>query len=547
MQARILPPRFLRQLPVQLLDSLPGDPCEILAVACPAPAQSAPAQQHCSSSERVAPSAQSAPAQQQCGSFEEWAPPAQSAPARQHSSSSEGASHASGADASVHLSFNGERAVHARVGVAASDETLAAGEASASAAADASPSASAGQTSACTKTSTHHPCSRSSMPSPIQPSGEQQEHPCRLTSEIQQAGSPIAIHAGDCDDVASFKQSAQADASICTGASEVTISCTPSLISAGHAPGADCNRLISSWIHRSRAAVHASNSSVPAAYAANSAGHTQQPQLQSFDMQPTSSCGRHGLHSQPDLSCHPENNQGSNTDSQASMACNNVDASPCHQPRTSSPPLQDSSSRSASGRLSCSGTIPQNGSSKSASADLSCSETILQDDSFRSASTQLSSPTTMLQDSNCRTASAAQSCSGSIPQDSSCGCASADQTCSGTTAPCCCHSPTSCGSHCPENHADCGPSPTSGATAAPGHQDSADNQPQGVFCVLLIPCKQALRGRFPLNGTYFQTNEVFLVEGTIQTPVLVSRRLCYIIISKCIPAGTSGWPLLGSK
>ncbi|EFJ48564.1 hypothetical protein VOLCADRAFT_90672 [Volvox carteri f. nagariensis] len=36
---------------------------------------------------------------------------------------------------------------------------------------------------------------------------------------------------------------------------------------------------------------------------------------------------------------------------------------------------------------------------------------------------------------------------------------------------------------------------------------------------VLMPCRVALRGGFPLNGTYFQTNEVFLVEHTAQQPL----------------------------
>ncbi len=62
------------------------------------------------------------------------------------------------------------------------------------------------------------------------------------------------------------------------------------------------------------------------------------------------------------------------------------------------------------------------------------------------------------------------------------------------------------------------------ANAQPARQEgAASKHPEGIFCVLLIPCKQALRGSFPLNGTYFQTNEVFLVEATARIPLLVSQ------------------------
>ena len=41
-------------------------------------------------------------------------------------------------------------------------------------------------------------------------------------------------------------------------------------------------------------------------------------------------------------------------------------------------------------------------------------------------------------------------------------------------------------------------------------------------CVLLVPCCEAVHGRFPLNGTYFQTNEVFLNAATLQRPIMAS-------------------------
>ena len=55
--------------------------------------------------------------------------------------------------------------------------------------------------------------------------------------------------------------------------------------------------------------------------------------------------------------------------------------------------------------------------------------------------------------------------------------------------------------------------------SAGGKEDAG--LPAGICCVLLIPCKEALRSRFPLNGTYFQTNEVFLVDATLQMPLKV--------------------------
>ena len=49
----------------------------------------------------------------------------------------------------------------------------------------------------------------------------------------------------------------------------------------------------------------------------------------------------------------------------------------------------------------------------------------------------------------------------------------------------------------------------------------------------LVPCCEAVHGRFPLNGTYFQTNEVFLDAATLQRPVmvgpLISRSLATVL------------------
>ena len=46
-----------------------------------------------------------------------------------------------------------------------------------------------------------------------------------------------------------------------------------------------------------------------------------------------------------------------------------------------------------------------------------------------------------------------------------------------------------------------------------------------IRCVLLVPCCEAVHGRFPLNGTYFQINEVFLDAATLQHPVMASPLL----------------------
>ncbi|KAK9835034.1 hypothetical protein WJX81_005688 [Elliptochloris bilobata] len=47
---------------------------------------------------------------------------------------------------------------------------------------------------------------------------------------------------------------------------------------------------------------------------------------------------------------------------------------------------------------------------------------------------------------------------------------------------------------------------------------------------LLVPCRPAMRGRFPLNGTYFQVNEVFLDHTSLAAPLLLDA------------AAVAGWP-----
>lgn len=43
-----------------------------------------------------------------------------------------------------------------------------------------------------------------------------------------------------------------------------------------------------------------------------------------------------------------------------------------------------------------------------------------------------------------------------------------------------------------------------------------------VPVLLFVPCRTATRGQFPLNGTYFQTNEVFLDHSSVAAPIMVS-------------------------
>ena len=47
---------------------------------------------------------------------------------------------------------------------------------------------------------------------------------------------------------------------------------------------------------------------------------------------------------------------------------------------------------------------------------------------------------------------------------------------------------------------------------------------------LQVPCRAAMQGAFPLAGTYFQINEVFLDDSTLQTPLEVRTHMHLSII-----------------
>jgi hypothetical protein len=75
------------------------------------------------------------------------------------------------------------------------------------------------------------------------------------------------------------------------------------------------------------------------------------------------------------------------------------------------------------------------------------------------------------------------------------------------------------------------PQPQGADDAAPGGRapgeaglsggELQEEEGDAVEGVLLVTCRAALRGRFPLNGTYFQINEVFADNETVQRPVKV--------------------------
>ncbi|KAK3133756.1 hypothetical protein QOZ80_6AG0540550 [Eleusine coracana subsp. coracana] len=66
-----------------------------------------------------------------------------------------------------------------------------------------------------------------------------------------------------------------------------------------------------------------------------------------------------------------------------------------------------------------------------------------------------------------------------------------------------------------------------------------ETQAQKVRGTLLIPCRTAMRGSFPLNGTYFQVNEVFADHDSSQNPIDVPRSLIWNLPRRTVYFGTS--------
>jgi hypothetical protein len=56
---------------------------------------------------------------------------------------------------------------------------------------------------------------------------------------------------------------------------------------------------------------------------------------------------------------------------------------------------------------------------------------------------------------------------------------------------------------------------------------------------ILIPCRTAMRGAFPLNGTYFQTNEVFADHETSLNPIVFRRELCKGLEKRALYCGST--------
>ncbi|KAF2300737.1 hypothetical protein GH714_015436 [Hevea brasiliensis] len=70
-------------------------------------------------------------------------------------------------------------------------------------------------------------------------------------------------------------------------------------------------------------------------------------------------------------------------------------------------------------------------------------------------------------------------------------------------------------------------------------QSILEDKDEIVRGTILIPCRTAMRGRFPLNGTYFQVNEVFADHETSYNPVIVPRSSIWYLKRRTVYIGTS--------
>ncbi|XP_057983221.1 transcriptional activator DEMETER-like [Malania oleifera] len=66
-----------------------------------------------------------------------------------------------------------------------------------------------------------------------------------------------------------------------------------------------------------------------------------------------------------------------------------------------------------------------------------------------------------------------------------------------------------------------------------------ESNSQTVRGTLLIPCRTAMRGSFPLNGTYFQVNEVFADHDSSLNPIGVPRSWLWNLPRRTVYFGTS--------
>ncbi|KAH7842045.1 hypothetical protein Vadar_000767 [Vaccinium darrowii] len=67
--------------------------------------------------------------------------------------------------------------------------------------------------------------------------------------------------------------------------------------------------------------------------------------------------------------------------------------------------------------------------------------------------------------------------------------------------------------------------------------NAQDQNVQTVHGTILIPCRMATRGSFPLIGTYFQVNEVFANDETSQYPLTVPRAWIWSLRRRTLHCG----------
>ncbi|KAF7823277.1 transcriptional activator DEMETER-like [Senna tora] len=75
-------------------------------------------------------------------------------------------------------------------------------------------------------------------------------------------------------------------------------------------------------------------------------------------------------------------------------------------------------------------------------------------------------------------------------------------------------------------------------------KDAAEENNQTMPGTILIPCRTAMDGRFPLNGTYFQVNEVFADAETSKNPIDVPRNWIWNLQTQTAYFGTSTTTIL---
>ncbi|KAF0927477.1 hypothetical protein E2562_033553, partial [Oryza meyeriana var. granulata] len=66
-----------------------------------------------------------------------------------------------------------------------------------------------------------------------------------------------------------------------------------------------------------------------------------------------------------------------------------------------------------------------------------------------------------------------------------------------------------------------------------------ENQYRYIRGTVLVPCRTAMRGSFPLNGTYFQVNEVFADHRSSHNPINIPREQLWNLQRRMVYFGTS--------